>query len=192
MGCSPPGSSVHGFSRQEYWSRWPCCAPGDLPDPGIEPTSLLSPALAGGFFTTSPWKIMKDLKMSIPAIICNSAGKNKPIGMKCIRMPQRSSATSCQGVKFYCFALSFTSSSPQLSESARRANCPTGNHVKYAAESLLSVSQETLIKHEQMQQALKNRTLLHVSITFDKIVYVILWAQKCKACCKYRDIPSNE
>jgi len=42
-----------GFSRQEYWSGLPCPAPGDLPDPRIEPTSLASPALAGGFFTTS-------------------------------------------------------------------------------------------------------------------------------------------
>ena len=42
-----------GFSRQEYWSGLPCPPPGDLPDPGIEPTSLLSPALAGMFFTTS-------------------------------------------------------------------------------------------------------------------------------------------
>ena len=42
-----------GFSRQEYWSRLPCPPPGHLPDPGIEPTSLMSPALAGGFFTTS-------------------------------------------------------------------------------------------------------------------------------------------
>ena len=42
-----------GFSKQEYWSGLPCPPPGDLPDPGIEPTSLLSPALAGGFFTTS-------------------------------------------------------------------------------------------------------------------------------------------
>ena len=41
------------FSRQEYWSGLPCPPPGDLPDPGIEPTSLLSPALAGVFFTTS-------------------------------------------------------------------------------------------------------------------------------------------
>ena len=38
------------FSRQEYWSRLPCPPPGDLPGPGIEPTSLMSPALAGGFF----------------------------------------------------------------------------------------------------------------------------------------------
>ena len=42
-----------GFSRQEYWTGLPCPPPGDLPDPGIEPASLMSPALAGGFFTTS-------------------------------------------------------------------------------------------------------------------------------------------
>ena len=42
-----------GFSRQEYWSGLPCLPPGDFPDPGIEPTSLVSPASAGGFFTTS-------------------------------------------------------------------------------------------------------------------------------------------
>ena len=42
-----------GFSRQEYWSGWPCPAAGDLPDPGIEPAFLMSHVLAGGFFTTS-------------------------------------------------------------------------------------------------------------------------------------------
>ena len=42
-----------GFFRQEYWSRLPFPIPGDLPDPGMEPTSLTSPALAGGIFTTS-------------------------------------------------------------------------------------------------------------------------------------------
>ena len=42
-----------GFSRQEYWSALPCPSPGDLPDPGIKPMSLMSPALVGGFFTTS-------------------------------------------------------------------------------------------------------------------------------------------
>ena len=42
-----------GFSRQKYWSGLPCSPPGDLPDPGIEPLSLLSPALAGGFLTAS-------------------------------------------------------------------------------------------------------------------------------------------
>ena len=46
-----------GFSRQEYWSGFPFPPPGDLPDPGIELASLMSPVLAGGFFTTSAtWK----------------------------------------------------------------------------------------------------------------------------------------
>ena len=40
-----------GFSREEYWNGLPCPSLGDLPNPGIEPTSLMSPALAGGFFT---------------------------------------------------------------------------------------------------------------------------------------------
>ena len=40
-----------GFSRQEYWSGLPYPTPGDLPHPGIEPSS---PALAGKFFTTGP------------------------------------------------------------------------------------------------------------------------------------------
>ena len=42
-----------GFSRQEYWSRLPFPPPGDLPHPGIEPESLVSPARAGGFFSTA-------------------------------------------------------------------------------------------------------------------------------------------
>ena len=41
------------FSRQEYWSELPFPSPGDLPDPGMEPASLVS---AGGFFTTGPWR----------------------------------------------------------------------------------------------------------------------------------------
>ena len=53
MDCSPTGSSVIGFSRQEYWSGLPCPPPGDLPNPGIKPTSPATPAWAGVFFTTS-------------------------------------------------------------------------------------------------------------------------------------------
>ena len=45
--------SSMGFFRQEYWSGLPCPAPGDLPNPGIKPPSLMSPVLAGRFFTTS-------------------------------------------------------------------------------------------------------------------------------------------
>ena len=43
-----------GFPRQEYWSRLPFLTPGDIPDPGIEPWSLVSPALAGQFLTPAP------------------------------------------------------------------------------------------------------------------------------------------
>ena len=42
------------FSRQEYWSGLPCPPPGDLPDSGAGPASLLSPALAGRFFIATP------------------------------------------------------------------------------------------------------------------------------------------
>ena len=42
-----------GFSRQESWSELPGPPPGALPNPGIRPASLISPTLAGGFFTTS-------------------------------------------------------------------------------------------------------------------------------------------
>ena len=48
--CQAPLST--GFSRQEYWSELPCPSPGDPPSPGIEPVSLMSPVLAGSFFTT--------------------------------------------------------------------------------------------------------------------------------------------
>ena len=48
-----------GFSRQEYCSGLLCPPPGDLPNPGIEPASLTSPALASGFFTTSTtWRAL--------------------------------------------------------------------------------------------------------------------------------------
>ena len=49
-----------GFSMQEYWSGLPCPHPGDLPNPDIKPTSLKSPALAGGLFTTGAiWEAPK-------------------------------------------------------------------------------------------------------------------------------------
>ena len=65
--CSPSGFSVHGI----LWNGLPCPPPGDLPDPGIEPESLMSPALEGGFLTTSTtweaqysgWVSYKERKM---------------------------------------------------------------------------------------------------------------------------------
>ena len=51
MDCSPPGSSVHGILQD--LSGLPCPPPGYLPNPGMEPMFLMSPALADGFFTAS-------------------------------------------------------------------------------------------------------------------------------------------
>ena len=57
--CSPSASSVHGVPRREYWSGLPCLPPGELPNPGIEPISLISPVLAGRFFTTrATWEAL--------------------------------------------------------------------------------------------------------------------------------------
>ena len=52
IACQAPLSM--GFSRQEYRSGLPCPSPGDLPDSGNEPASLMFPALAGSFFTPEP------------------------------------------------------------------------------------------------------------------------------------------
>ena len=52
-----------GFSRQEYWSGLPCPPPGGLPDPGIKHVPPVSPALAGGFFTTSAIIMFSTLKI---------------------------------------------------------------------------------------------------------------------------------
>ena len=68
MDCSLPSCSVHGIFQARILEWVPCAPPGDLPEPGIKPTSLASPTLAGGFFTTSatweaPYRdIMKVLK----------------------------------------------------------------------------------------------------------------------------------
>ena len=52
--CSPPGSSVHGILQARIL-EWVAVFPpsGDLSDPGVEPASLMSPALAGRFFTAT-------------------------------------------------------------------------------------------------------------------------------------------
>ena len=58
-----------GFSRQEYWSGLPCPPPGDLPDPGLEPISLISPALAGGFTARTTWEAQMKMTKSSDADI---------------------------------------------------------------------------------------------------------------------------
>ena len=64
VACQAPLSM--GFCKQKHWSGLPCPPPGDLPDPGIEPESLTSPALAGRFFTTSAtWEAQSPVHSSL-------------------------------------------------------------------------------------------------------------------------------
>ena len=61
MDHSPPGSSVPAILQARILEWLLCLSPGDLPDPGIEPLSLMSPALAGRFFTTdATWESPTD------------------------------------------------------------------------------------------------------------------------------------
>ena len=63
--CSPPGSSVLGILQARIL-EW-VAIPGDLPDPGIEPAFLTSPAFVGGFFTTSAtWEAQMNPYCSSP------------------------------------------------------------------------------------------------------------------------------
>ena len=64
LACQAPLSLV--LSRHEYWKGLSFPTPGDLPDPGIKPASLTSPALAGGLFTT--WEAYILLCVSLPQI----------------------------------------------------------------------------------------------------------------------------
>ena len=54
-----------GFSKQEYWNGLLCPPPGDLPDSGIESTSLMSPVLVGRFFSTEPTREANPTLISI-------------------------------------------------------------------------------------------------------------------------------
>ena len=74
-----------GFSHQEYWRGLPSPPPGDLPDSGIEPAPLMSPALAGGFFTTNAtWEafcISKELAN------LSREGNGIPLQYSCLENP---------------------------------------------------------------------------------------------------------
>ena len=69
------------FFQQEYCSELPFPPPGDLPNPGIEPASLMFPALAGGFFTTRASLVAQRLKR-LPAMQetqVQSLGREDPL-----------------------------------------------------------------------------------------------------------------
>jgi hypothetical protein len=64
--CSPPGSSVHGILQARILERVAISFSRDLSDPGIKPMSLVSPALAGRCFSTSPtWEALHLLELHL-------------------------------------------------------------------------------------------------------------------------------
>ena len=65
-----------GFPRQKYWSRLPFPTPGDLLDPGIQPASLVSPALAGRYFTTQFSSVSSGAQLSLT--LCNPMNHSMP------------------------------------------------------------------------------------------------------------------
>ena len=81
-----------GFPRQEHWSGLPFPSPGHLPDPGIEPTSLKSPALVGRFFTTSATREAQ----TIPVTQTWSCSEAPVILFRSCRVLPATSATSYQ------------------------------------------------------------------------------------------------
>ena len=73
---SPPAPPSMGFPRQEYWSRLPSPPPGDLPDPGFEPVSLLSLTLQGRFFNNcATWEAPAGGYFSIQLVEARVAAK---------------------------------------------------------------------------------------------------------------------
>ena len=66
--CQAPLSM--GFSKQKYWRRLPWPSPADLLGPGNQPISLMSPAMAGRFFTTSAAREV-DLPLKIQSLLWN-------------------------------------------------------------------------------------------------------------------------
>ena len=110
MDCSPPGSSVHGISRQEYFSRLPFPTPGNLPDSRIEPVSPASQAdsLSLGHQGSTPhWVNLHQLEYSqIGRQSCVVQGLTATNGHKVVAFcdTDENKIEEC----FYCWGLSGT------------------------------------------------------------------------------------
>ena len=95
-----------GFSRQEYCSGLPCPPPGDLPDPGIKPLSLVSPALAGGVFTTcATWEVLFwEVHLGQKRVI-NQRG-SKPCHSATLKLPAalEASSSSLHSIEGFLFS----------------------------------------------------------------------------------------
>ena len=76
MDCSPPGSSAHGIFQARTLDWGAISSSGNLPDPGIEPTSLAFPALAGGFFSVSAtWEARLSSLLLLSTSVVSDSGQ---------------------------------------------------------------------------------------------------------------------
>ena len=119
LDCSPPGSSAHGILQArmlEWVAVNPLLAPpGDLPNPGVKPKSLTSPAMAGGFFATSTaWEahlyhkgqqMLHNRTPMPPTPLHHHPPKSRSTAHTCLSQPSHSSPLSslsngCTGSKY--------------------------------------------------------------------------------------------
>ena len=78
MDCSPPGSSVHRILQPRILEWFTCPPPGDLPNSGIEPASLIFPLVAGRILTTSRLGSLRtSLKVSASLVLSNRSVMSK-------------------------------------------------------------------------------------------------------------------
>ena len=89
MDCSPPGSSVHGIFQARYWNGLLFPSPGDLPNPGIEPTSPASPALVKVLVAQSCLTLCDPMDYSPPGSSVHGDSPGKNTGMHSHSLLQR-------------------------------------------------------------------------------------------------------
>ena len=93
-----------GFSRQEYWRGLPFPPPGTLLDPGIEPMSLMSPALVGWFLTTSvTWEAQTkhEALLNMPmkvSLFCFSRSPGGTVSLACLTWMMKIHTLGLEGI----------------------------------------------------------------------------------------------
>ena len=106
-----------GFLKQEYWSELPFPSSGDLPDPAIEPMSLMSAELAGGFFTTEPprkpWDFLYECQ-KYPAVVGLELPKCLPKTPQTIQIKNYFDSSGLQPPKKVGNPLSWSPACPAL------------------------------------------------------------------------------
>ena len=144
VACQAPLSM--GFSRQEYWSGLPCPPPGDLPNPWIKPTSLKSPALADGFFTTgATWEAQRRSCCSVAQsclTLCNPMDCSTPRFPVFHHLPERAQT------RVHRVGDAMQPSHPLLSPSPLAFNLPQHQSLFQRVGSSHQVAKVSALQHQ--------------------------------------------